>query len=264
MPKLAANLTMLFNEVDFLDRFREAAAAGFNAVEYLFPYEYDARILERKLAEQGLMQVLHNLPAGNWAAGERGIACLPDRVGEFEAGVDQAIEYATALGCGQVNCLAGIRPPHLDVKDARETLIRNLKSAAPRLQAAGMKLLVEAINTRDVPGFFVSRTEQAVEIIDAAKADNLFLQYDVYHMHVMEEDVAKVIEHHVKRIAHIQIADSPGRHEPGTGDINYRALLPLLDRVGYTGWVGCEYKPATTTEAGLGWAEPYLLRKSKV
>jgi hydroxypyruvate isomerase len=258
MPKLAANLTMLFNEVDFLDRFRLAAAAGFKAVEYLFPYEYDARILKQKLADHGLVQALHNLPAGNWAGGERGIACLPNRVDEFEAGVDKAIAYATALGCRQVNCLAGIRPPDLDVKDARETFVKNLQYAAPRLQAAGIKLLVEPINTRDVPGFFVSHTSQALDIINAVGSDNVFLQYDVYHMHVMQEDLAQTIERDVKRIAHIQIADSPGRHEPGTGNINYRFLFPFIDRVGYTGWIGCEYKPAASTEAGLGWTRPYL------
>jgi len=258
MPKLAANLTMLFNEVDFLDRFRLAAAAGFKAVEYLFPYEYDARVLKQQLAHHGLVQALHNLPAGNWAGGDRGIACLPNRIDEFEAGVDKAIEYATALGCRQVNCLAGILSPDLEMKDARKTFVRNLRYAAPRLQAAGITLLVEPINTRDIPGFFLSHAEQAVEVIDAVGADNLFLQYDVYHMHVMEEDLAPTIERYVKRIAHIQIADSPGRHEPGTGDINYPVLLALVDRVGYTGWVGCEYKPATSTEAGLAWARGYL------
>jgi len=249
---------MLFNEVPFLDRFEPAAAAGFAAVEYLFPYEYEAPILKQKLADYGLVQALHNLPAGNWAGGERGIACLPGRIDEFKAGVDQAIEYASVLNCGQVNCLAGIRPPDLDAKDARETLVRNLQYAAPRLKAARIRLLVEPINTRDVPGFFVSQTAQAVEILDAVGSDNLFLQYDVYHMHVMDEDVAPTIERYIKRISHIQIADSPGRHEPGTGDIDYRVLFPLIDRVGYTGWIGCEYKPATSTEAGLGWTKGYL------
>ena len=258
MPRLAANLTMLFNEVKFLDRFRAAADAGFKGVEYLFPYDYDARVLKQKLVEHQLVQVVHNLPAGNWASGDRGIASLPGRVAEFEGGVDTAIEYATALGCAQVNCLAGIRPPDLHVEDARETLIRNLSYAAPRLKAAGIKLLVEPVNTRDIPGFFLSHTLQALDIVDAVGSDNLFLQYDVYHMQVMEGDLASTIERHVKRIAHIQVADSPGRHEPGTGEINYSFLLGFIDRIGYSGWVGCEYKPATSTGAGLGWATPYL------
>jgi len=258
MPTLAANLTMLFNEVGFLERFGAAGDAGFKAVEYLFPYDYEVGVLKRKLAEHGLKQVLHNLPAGDWGRGDRGIACLPNRVAEFEAGVEQAIEYATALGCGQVNCLAGIRPPDLDEKDARDTLIKNLRYAAPRLKAAGIKLLVEPINTRDVPGFFLSHTAQAVEIIDRVESDNLFLQYDVYHMQVMEGDLAPTIERNLRFIAHIQVADSPGRHEPGTGEINYPFLLAFIDRVGYSGWVGCEYTPATGTEAGLGWTRPYL------
>jgi hydroxypyruvate isomerase len=258
MPRLAANLTMLFNEWDFLDRFRAAADAGFRAVECQFPYAYDPIVLRQKLVDHGLVQVLHNAPAGDWIGGERGIACLPDRVAEFEAGIDQAIAYATVLGCRQINCLAGIQPPDLDVKDARATFVRNLRYAAPRLKAAGISLLIEAINTRDVPDFFLCRTSQALDIIEAAQTDNLFLQYDVYHMHIMEEDLARTIERNAKRIAHVQIADSPGRHEPGTGDIHYPFLMELLDRIGYAGWVGCEYIPAAGTEAGLDWTRPYL------
>jgi len=258
MPRLAANLTMLFTEIDFLDRFAAAANAGFTAVEYLFPYAYDRRALSERLAANGLTQALHNLPAGNWNAGERGIACHPDRVAEFEAGVGQAIEYATALGCTRVNCLAGIAPPGVDASHARETFVRNLTHAAPRLQAAGVRLLIEPINTRDIPGFFLSRTDQAVEIIADVGSDNLFLQYDIYHMQIMEGDLAPRIERHRSRIAHIQVADTPGRHEPGTGEINFPFLLGFIDRIGYDGWVGCEYKPAGTTGEGLGWARPYL------
>ena len=258
MTRLAANLTFMFTEVDFLDRFKAAAAAGFKGVEYLFPYDYEARVVKQKLAENGLTQVLHNLPGGNWAGGDRGIGCLPDRVDEFKAGVDTAIEYATALGCTQVNCLAGVRPAGVSEKDAHATLVKNLQYAAPRLKAAGIKLLLEAINTRDIPGFFVSHTEQALVIIDQAGSDNLFLQYDIYHMQVMEGDLALTMERHLKRIAHIQLADLPGRHEPGTGEINYPFLFGYLDRIGYSGWIGCEYKPAGTTAAGLGWAKAYL------
>ncbi len=258
MPRLAANLTMLFTEVDFLDRFRAAAAAGFTAVEYLFPYDYPPAVLKQKLAENRLAQALFNLPAGNWAAGERGIACLPDRTVEFEAGVDEAIAYAAALGCDRVNCLAGLRPPQVDEATARETLIRNVRYAAPRLERAGVRLLIEPVNTRDIPGFFVTRTPQALEIIAAAQATNVFLQCDVYHMQVMEGDLAPTIERNLARIAHVQVADTPGRHEPGTGEINYDFLFGFLDRIGYAGWVGCEYKPAGRTESGLGWAARYL------
>ncbi len=258
MPKLAANLTLMFNEVDFLDRFAVAAKAGFKGVEYLFPYDYDKNVLKQKLAEHKLTQVLHNLPAGNWAAGERGIGCHRDRVAEFKAGVDQAIEYATALDCKQVNCLAGIRPSHHDPNDARETFIRNLQFAAPRLKAAGIKLLIEAINTRDIPGFFLTNTAQAVDIIKAVGSDNLFVQYDIYHMQIMEGDLAPTIEKHLRLIPHMQLADTPGRHEPGTGEINYTFLLDFIDSIGYDGWIGCEYKPAGKTEDGLGWTKPYL------
>jgi len=258
MTKLAANLTFMFTEVDFLDRFKAAAAAGFTGVEYLFPYDYEAGVIKQKLAENKLTQALHNLPGGNWGAGDRGIGCLPDRVDEFKAGVDTAIKYATALGCTQVNCLAGIKPAGVSDAAAHDTLVANLKYAAPRLKAAGIKLLLEAINTRDIPGFFVSHTLQALEILDAVGSDNVFLQYDIYHMQVMEGDLALTMERHLPRIAHIQLADLPGRHEPGTGEINYPFLLGFLERIGYSGWIGCEYKPAERTEAGLGWAKPYL------
>ena len=258
MPRLAANLTMMFNELDFMDRFAAAAGAGFKGVEYLFPYGYDKNVLKQKLAEHKLVQVLHNLPAGNWEAGERGIACHSDRLAEFEAGVDKAIDYATALGCRQVNCLAGIRQSHRDPNDARETFIRNLQFAAPRLKAAGIKLLIEAINTRDIPGFFLTNTAQAIDIIKAVGSDNLFVQYDIYHMQIMEGDLAPTIEKNLELIPHMQLADTPGRHEPGTGEINYGFLLAHIDRIGYQGWIGCEYKPAGKTVDGLGWAKPYL------
>ncbi len=258
MPKLCANLTMLFNEVPFMDRFAAAAQAGFRGVEYLFPYEYDRNELAAALKGNGLVQVLHNMPAGNWAAGERGIACNPQRVDEFRAGVDRAIDYATTLGCRQVNCLAGIRPPQLDPTDARETFIRNLQYAAPAFKAAGIKLLIEPINTRDIPGFFLNYTTQAADIIRAVGSDNLFIQYDIYHAQIMEGDLARTIEAYLPLIPHMQLADNPGRHEPGSGEINYPWLLGHIDRIGYSGWIGCEYKPATTTAAGLGWAAPWL------
>ena len=260
MPKLAANLTMLFGEVEFPERFEAASAAGFKAVEYLFPYAYDAQDLKRRLHDHGLVQVLHNLPAGNWAAGERGIACHPDRVDEFKAGVAQAIKYAAALDCDRVNCLAGILPPSVDAAAARETLVRNLRYAAPLLKAAGIALLIEPINTRDLPGFFLSGTQQAMDIIEAVGSDNLWLQYDIYHMQIMEGGVAQAIERLLPHIAHLQLADVPGRHEPGTGAIDVPSLLAHIDRIGYQGWIGCEYVPAAKTADGLAWAAPYLAR----
>ena len=257
MPKFAANLTMLFNEVPFLDRFGRAAAAGFTGVEYLFPYDYDKQALGDRLAEYRLTQVLHNLPAGNWNAGERGIACHPDRVGEFQDGVGKAIEYAKALGVPQLNCLAGIVPQGVTRDAARATFVANLKFAASSLGAEGLRLLIEPINTYDIPGFFLSGTRQALEIIDATGAANLFLQYDIYHMQRMEGELANTIKTHQARIGHLQLADNPGRNEPGTGEINYPYLFRAIDALGYDGWIGCEYKPATTTAAGLAWIAPY-------
>jgi hydroxypyruvate isomerase len=261
MPRFCANLTLLFNEVPFLERFRAARAAGFTGVEYLFPYAYPKEQLAGALREHGLVQVLHNMPAGDWDRGERGIACLPERVGEFQASVATTIEYATALRCAQVNCLAGVVPPGLDRERARETFIGNLRFAAPRFEKAGIKLLIEAINTRDIRGFFLNTTRQAVSIIEATRSDNVFVQYDIYHMQIMEGDLAPTIEANLARIAHMQLADTPGRHEPGTGEINYPFLFDFIDRLGYAGWIGCEYRPRTTTLDGLGWIRPYLAQR---
>jgi hydroxypyruvate isomerase len=256
MPRFAANLTMLFNEVDFLDRFAAARAAGFDAVEYLFPYAYPKEELAARLRDHGLTQVLHNLPAGDWAAGERGIGCIPGREREFRESVDRAIDYATALGCRQVNCLAGIPPRGADPAQVRDTFVSNLAFAAPRLKAAGIALLIEPCNNkRDIPGFYLNRSAQALDIMDAVGSDNLFLQYDVYHMQIMEGDLAPTIERNLARIRHMQLADNPGRHEPGSGEINYPFLFDFIDRVGYGGWIGCEYKPANATRDGLGWLQ---------
>jgi len=253
MPRFAANLTMLFNEVDFLDRFGEAARAGFGAVEYLFPYPHPRDEIAERLRRHGLEQVLHNLPAGDWGKGERGIACLPDRVGEFQDGVALAIEYAQALGCPRLNCLAGIAPPGASPERLRDTFASNLRFAAGALAKAGIELLIEPINTRDIPGFYLCRTAQALAFLDEVKAPNLHIQYDVYHMQVMEGDLARTLEENLARIGHVQVADNPGRHEPGTGEIHYPFLFAHLDRIGYRGWVGCEYRPETSTRAGLGW-----------
>ncbi|WP_345796464.1 hydroxypyruvate isomerase [Castellaniella sp. MT123] len=255
MPKFAANLSMLFTEVDFPDRFEAAAKAGFKGVEYLFPYAYAKEDLAQRLKDNGLVQVLHNLPAGNWDAGERGIACHPDRVGEFKQGVATAIEYAQALNCPQVNCLAGKVPAGVDHATAHRTFVENLRYAAAELKKAGIRLVMEPINTFDIPGFFLSRTDQALAIIEEVGSDNLRIQYDIYHMQRMEGELANTIRTHLKSIGHIQLADNPGRNEPGTGEINYPWLLRHIDKVGYTGWIGCEYKPAARTEDGLGWIQ---------
>ena len=255
MPRFAANLTMLCNEVPFLDRFGRAAQAGFQAVEFLFPYAWPAEEIRQRLDANGLQLVLHNLPAGDWDAGERGIACHPDRVEEFRAGVRRAIAYAQVLGVGQLNCLAGKAPAGVPDAVLRSTLVANLRFAADQLAAAGLKLLVEPINTFDIPGFYLNRTEQAISVLDEVGAANAFVQYDLYHAQRMEGELTATLRKHLARIAHIQLADNPGRNEPGTGEINYAFLFAELDRIGYSGWIGCEYKPATTTEAGLGWRQ---------
>ena len=253
MIKLAANLTMLWNEIDFLDRFDAAAKAGFTGVEYLFPYAYPKDSLAERLRRHGLKQVLHNLPAGDWAKGDRGNACDPARVGEFEDGVGKAIDYAKALGCPQVNCLAGIAPTGVDSEKLRATFVSNLRFAADKLGAAGIRLLIEPINTFDIPGFYLSHTQQALDIIRDTGSSNLFVQYDIYHMQRMEGELANTIKANLAKIAHVQLADNPGRNEPGTGEINYRFLFGFLDSIGYDGWIGCEYKPKNSTDEGLGW-----------
>jgi hydroxypyruvate isomerase len=255
MPQFAANLTMLFNEVPFLERFERAARAGFDAVEFLFPYAWPAQEIKQRLDANGLQLVLHNLPAGDWDAGERGIGCLPERADEFRDGVRRAIEYASALGVKQLNCLAGKAPAGADEALLRKTFVANLRHAAGALKQAGIRLLIEPINTFDIPGFYLNRSAQALSIIDEVDSDNLFLQYDIYHAQRMEGELATTLEKHLARIGHVQLADNPGRHEPGTGEINYPFLFAHLDRIGYRGHVGCEYKPATTTEAGLGWLQ---------
>jgi hydroxypyruvate isomerase len=253
MPRFAANLSMLFTELPFLDRFEAAANAGFNAVEFLFPYAFDAADIRQRLDANSLTLVLHNLPAGDWEAGERGIACHPNRVTEFREGVARAITYAKALGVTQLNCLAGKAPADVPAVQLHNTFVSNLRYAAAALQDAGLRLLIEPINTFDIPGFFLNRTAQALAVLDEVAAPNLFVQYDLYHAQRMEGELAATLEKNLARIGHVQLADNPGRNEPGTGEMNYRFLFAHLERIGYTGWVGCEYKPATTTEAGLGW-----------
>jgi hydroxypyruvate isomerase len=253
MPQFAANLTMLFNEHPFLDRFEAAAKAGFKAVEFLFPYAYSVADLQKRLKDNGLKLVLHNLPAGDWEAGDRGMACHPDRVDEFRSGVARGIEYGTALGVPHLNCLAGKAPADVDEATLRRTFVANLRYAAAELKKAKLNLLIEPINRFDIPGFYLNFTAQALAILDEVGADNAFVQYDIYHAQRMEGELANTLSQQLARIGHIQLADNPGRNEPGTGEINYPFLFAHLDRIGYKGWVGCEYKPAAGTEAGLGW-----------
>ncbi|PZP94478.1 MAG: hydroxypyruvate isomerase [Variovorax paradoxus] len=253
MPQFAANLTMLFNEVPFLDRFERAAHAGFQAVEFMFPYPYSAADILARLQEHRLQLVLHNLPAGDWDAGERGIACIPGREREFRTGVGQAIEYARVLGARQLNCLVGKTPAGVDAARVHATLVDNLRYAALQLADAGIKLLVEPVNSYDIPGFHLNRSAQTLALLDELGTANAYLQYDIYHMQRMEGELAATIARHLPRIAHIQLADNPGRNEPGTGEINYPFLFAHLDRIGYQGWIGCEYKPAARTEDGLAW-----------
>lgn len=254
MPKFAANLSFLFAEQPFPERFARAAAAGFAGVEYLFPYAWPAAEIAGWLRDAGLQQVLFNLPPGDWAAGERGIACLPGREKEFAAGVEQALAYAEALGCRRVHCLAGLRPAGVDEARLTATYVANLRHAADRFAALGASVLIEPINSRiDMPGYWLDDVGRAFSLCAAVDRDNVRVQLDLYHAQIIQGDLARTIEANLERIGHIQIADNPGRHEPGSGEINYPFLFALLDRLGYAGWVGCEYQPMTTTEAGLAW-----------
>jgi hydroxypyruvate isomerase len=253
MPKFAANLSFLFTEHDFLDRFDAARTHGFEAVEFLFPYAYPASEIAARLASSRLTLALHNLPAGNWEAGERGMACDPARVAEFRDGVALALSYALALGVRQLHCLSGIVPAGVDPALARATLVANLRYAADALAAHGLRLLIEPINTVDMPGYFLTGSAQAAALIADCGASNLFMQCDLYHLQRMGEDLALALRTHLPLIGHVQVADTPGRHEPGSGTIDYRTLFALLDTLGYQGWVGCEYHPQAGTVAGLGW-----------
>ena len=261
MTRFSANLSMLYGEVPFLERFGAAARDGFEGVEYLGPYDFPAEAIREQLDANGLTQVLFNLPSGDWASGERGIGALPGRTADFHRGVDEALLYAEALGCRMINCLAGI-PKGASAAAAEETLVANLGYAAPRLADAGIRLLLEPINLVDIPGFAVSTMADAERILEKVGSDNLFIQYDFYHMQKMRGELVAEFERLMPRIAHVQIADNPGRHEPGTGEINYNFVLGALDRLGYRGWVGAEYKPAAGTSEGLGWMRPWNSKES--
>ena len=257
MPRLAANLSMMFNEVGFLDRFDAAAKAGFTAVEYLFPYEHPAGVLKSRLAATGLQQVLFNMPPGDWAHGERGLACLPGRQAEFRDSVKRSLEYAAVLECKLVHCMAGLVGTDLPFATAAAVYAANVAWAAEQGKAAGVKVILEAINHRDMPGFYLNTMQQAADIIAGVGNGWLGLQFDIYHCQVTEGDLTKCIEKHLPIIAHMQLADVPDRHEPGTGEIAWDYLFRRIDELGYKGWIGLEYRPAGDTVAGLAWRKKY-------
>lgn len=253
MPKFAANLSMMFNEVPFLDRFDAAARAGFSGVEFLFPYEYAPEEVAGKAKDAGVQIVLFNMPPGNWAGGERGISGLPGREQEFRDNVTKAVTYAKALGVPRLHAMAGIPPAGADPATCKATLIANLKYAAAELAKHDITLLLEAINLRDIPGYLVSTQKDSAAICEAVGAPNMKMQMDLYHMQVMEGDLATSLKRYAQMCGHIQIAGCPERNEPDTGEVRYEYLFKLLDTIGYEGWLGCEYRPAGKTSEGLRW-----------
>ena len=253
MPKLAANLSMMFNEVPFLDRFDAAAKAGFKGVEFLFPYDFPAIELKRRLDANGLTQALFNMPPGDWANGERGLASLPGRQAEFRDSVKKALDYADILDCKLIHCMAGIPPAGTSPVTAAALFAANLAWAGEQAKAAGRRLALEPINHRDMPGFHLNTVEQGAAVVDAIGIDRVGLQFDIYHCQVTQGDVTKRMEALIARIVHMQIADVPARHEPGTGELGWEFIFRRIDALGYTGWVGCEYRPAGDTVAGLAW-----------
>lgn len=264
VPRFAANLSMMFNEVPFLERFAAAADAGFTGVEYLFPYEFPADVLAEQLRKYNLENVLFNLPPGNWAAGERGVTCLPGREEEFRAGVATAISYATRLNTARIHAMAGIVPHGASPPTVHATYISNLKYAAAECARHGITLLIEAINTRDMPGFYLNTQAQAYAVLEEVSAPNLKMQMDCYHMQIMEGDLAVKLRKYAPQCGHVQVAGVPERHEPDTGEVRYSYLFDLLDETGYGGWVGCEYRPAGKTVDGLGWFHERSARQASV
>ncbi len=261
MPKFAANLTMMFNESEFLDRFESAAEAGFTAVEFLFPYSYPKHELRARIKDLGLSVVLFNLPPGRWEAGERGIAALPGRESEFRESVKTALDYAEALECPRLHVMAGLIPAGAEERDFEATYTENLRYASRAAKSSGVALLIEPINTRDFPGYFLYRTDQARRIIEKVASDNLFLQYDVYHAQISEGFLVETLRTNIEIIRHIQVAGVPGRHEPDEHqEINYPFLFSAIDATGYSGWIGCEYRPRGGTLQGLAWLRPYGIK----
>jgi hydroxypyruvate isomerase len=257
MPRFAANLTMMYNEHAFLDRFAAAARDGFEAVEYLFPYDFSAAELKARLDEHGLKQALFNAPPGDWTAGDRGIASLPGREDEFRRGLDTALAYARMLGNDKLHVMAGLLPAHADRARHRDVYMRNLDDAAQAARAEGITILIEPINPRDMPGFFLNRQDEAQAICREIGAPNLKVQFDCYHCQIVEGDLAKKLERDIAGIGHIQIAGVPERHEPDVGELNYPYLFDRIDALGYDGWIGCEYRPKAGTSEGLGWLRSY-------
>ena len=253
MPRFAANLSMMYNEVPFLDRFAAAAEAGFRGVEYLFPYEFPAETIAERLQKHQLENVLFNLPPGNWAAGDRGTTCVPGREDEFRAGVEKALQYALTLKVVRVHAMAGIVPAGADPGKLEATYVANLKYAAEKFAPHGITVVIEAINTRDMPGFYLNTQAQSFALMSAVGAPNLKMQMDCYHMQVQEGDIAMKLRKYAPHCGHVQIAGAPERHEPDTGEVRYSYIFELLDSIGYQGWIGCEYKPAGKTADGLGW-----------
>jgi 2-dehydrotetronate isomerase len=264
MPRFAANLSMMYTEMPFLDRFSAAAADGFAAVEYLFPYEFAVEEIVKRLHDHGLTQALFNLPPGDWAAGERGMACIPGREAEFAASLDQALPYAQATGCQRLHAMAGLTPAGVDEAAMRRTYVANLKAAAARLAPLGITLLIEPINTRDMPGFYLNWQQQAHDVLAEVGAPNLKVQMDLYHCQIMEGDLSKRLEKHWAGVGHIQIAGVPDRHEPDDGEVNFPHLFDRLEALGYTGFVGCEYRPRAGTSAGLSWLRRYQATTSPI
>ena len=257
MPRFAANLSMMFNEVPFLDRFGAARREGFEAVEFLFPYEHPASELRKRLDDTGVAVVLFNMPPGDWAAGERGLAGLPGRQAEFRDGVARALDYAHALSCPLLHCMAGIVPTDAMPGVAANLYVANLAWAAERASGSGVRVIIEPINHRDMPGYLLNTTAQGASVVEALGKDRVGLQLDLYHCQVSEGDLTRHMQALLPITAHVQIADVPGRHEPGTGEIAWGWIFGQLDALGYNGWVGCEYRPAAETVAGLGWREKY-------
>ncbi|AIP07073.1 hydroxypyruvate isomerase [Burkholderia pseudomallei MSHR338] len=258
MPRFAANLTMMYNEHAFLERFAAAARDGFKAVEYLFPYEFPAAELKARLDAHGLVQALFNAPPGDWAAGERGIASLPGREDEFRRAIDTALDYARVIGNDTLHVMAGLSAPTQDRARHRDVYLRNLAHAAEAARAQNVTIVIEPINPRDMPGFFLNRQDDAQAICREVGAPNLLVQFDCYHCQIVEGDLAMKLKRDIAGIGHIQIAGVPQRHEPDVGEIHYPYLFELIDALGYDGWIGCEYRPKAGTSEGLGWLAPYL------
>ncbi|MDB5314586.1 MAG: Hydroxypyruvate isomerase [Rhodospirillales bacterium] len=257
MPRFAANISMMFGELPFLDRFAAAREAGFAAVEFLFPYEHPAADIAARLKDNGLAQVLFNAPPGDWSRGERGMAALPGRQAEFRDAIHKALEYATALECPRLHVMAGLAPEGMAHDTLTATYGANLAWAAEECAKVSVKPVIEPINHRDIPGFFLNTTDQAAAIIASVGPEKIGMQFDLYHCQITEGDIVKRVEKHLPLIAHMQVADNPGRNEPGTGEVNWLFVFEAIDALGFRGWIGCEYRPKGETTAGLGWFAPY-------